>query len=58
MGRFMLIAVIDLMKPAQDKAHDGGAIDERKPQRIRNAQHPLAHRLLRKKLIHQQRGTF
>jgi hypothetical protein len=39
---------------AQHPAHGLGAAREQEAQRVRNAQHPLAHRLLGKDLIHQQ----
>ena len=39
-------------------AHDIGAAGEQEAQRIRDAQHPLAHRLLGKDLVDQQRGAL
>ena len=43
---------------AQHPAQDGRAAREQKAQRIRYAQHPLAHRLLGKHLIDQQSRTL
>ena len=39
---------------AEHPAHDRGAAGEQEAQRIRDAQHPLAYRLLGKDLIDQQ----
>ena len=43
---------------AEHPAHDIGAAGEQEAQRIRDAQHLLAHRLLRKDLVNQKRGTL
>ena len=43
---------------AEHPAHDRGAAGEQETQRIRDAQHPLAHRLLGKDLVDQQRGAL
>src|SRR5690606_26303760 len=43
---------------AEHPAHDLGATGEQEAQRIREAQHPLAHRLLGKHLVDQQRGAL
>jgi len=42
---------------AEHTAHDLRATGEQEAQRKRDAQHPLAHRLLGKHLVDQQRGT-
>jgi inner membrane protein len=43
---------------AEHPAHDIGAAGEQEAQRIRDAQHPLAHRLLGKNLVDQQCSTL
>jgi len=43
---------------AEHLAHDRRAAGEQETQWKRKTQHPLAHRLFRENLIHQQRGTF
>lgn len=43
---------------AEHPAHDIGAAGEQEAQRIRDAQHPLAHRLLGKDLVDQQCSTL
>ena len=43
---------------AEHSAHDLGAAGEQEAQRIRDAQHPLAHRLLGKDLVDQQCGAL
>lgn len=42
---------------AEPPAHDLGSARKQEAQRIRDAQHLLTHRLLRKHLIDQQRGA-
>jgi hypothetical protein len=48
----------DTVDNAEHLTHDVRAGREQKTQRIRKAQHPLAHRLFGKYLIHQQRGAL
>ena len=43
---------------AEHLPHDFGLAREKKTQRVRDAQHPLAHRLLGKHLIDQQLGAL
>jgi hypothetical protein len=43
---------------AEHPAHDLRAVGEQEAQRIRNAQHPLPHRLLGKHLVDQQRRAL
>jgi hypothetical protein len=43
---------------AEHLAQDGAAAGEQKPQRIRDTQDPLPHRLFGEHLIHQQRRAF
>lgn len=43
---------------AEYPTHDLRPARKQEAQRVRNAQHPLAHRLLGKHLVHEQRRTF
>jgi hypothetical protein len=43
---------------AEHLAHDRWTAGKQESQRVREAQHPLAHRLCRKDLMHQQRRTL
>lgn len=43
---------------AEYPAHDLGLAREQEAQRVRNTQHPLAHRLLGKHFVHQQRRAL